>query len=314
MKKKHIFPKAILPIGDYTPSISVPDEFMMFIRDTNIAKEKAFLSEHLLFEEKLTTLYLRNVSNIQKYSGVYSINTRKYGKVIIVDPYTFYIPYHINARLYGIYFRARNILEAFMNFASLSYKAIKEDRMGFLKRRYPDRWMEVKQLVNDVDAFITSFFIVFVVFIYFHALSHHIIEDVSTYLEVIGKGKYSPFKRTEEESFCSWVSFTTLEGYKIPEILYQSKKVERLLRMFHPILPRIPREDIIDVTYFAIPLLYAFFTQRETSYPKPLISKNVSRFLSVIWEPMRLLHFTYEVEPVKINDVEIFERLFVTTY
>ncbi len=307
----------ILPVGEYELTPWLPESFLSFIIDADTEPkkkemEKVILPETIDLESRI--LYLRNLKDLKTFARVKRVDVKKYGKSIIVDPYTFYYPYHLDLRSYGIYFRAKNIIEDFLEFAALSYLAIDKDKLAFLGKKFPDRWLMLRQLLRNLNAFIASFFVVFAVFSYFHALTHHIIEDISTYLEGIKKAKYSPIKRDEEEEFCVWVSFRALESYKIPEILYQSKKVERILRMFYPILPKVPREDIIDVTQFAIPLLYCFFVYRNSVLPKPRISRKVSKLFSVIWEPMRVLHFTYEHEPVKINDIEIFERLFVTTY
>jgi len=136
---------------------------------------------------------------------------------------------------------------------------------------------------------------------------------MSLYLELIKKGKYSPISSIEEEKFANWAAFQALESYKVPEVLYQSKKAERLLNTFSFMLPPVNREDLVDIIFAMPPLIYTHLIKSNESFFKPEITDGVYKRFSIIWNCIKYQHFTLENDPVKLSvEKEIFDRIYLT--
>jgi len=308
----------MLPIEIYKPEILRKTEYLERLR--NLREELGTTLPIELSFPPIKTIgfaaMYKDLPIFKRYSEVDTVAGKKrYSRTIIVDPLVFYVPYHLDISNYGIYFRVEKIKDDFKKFLNFVYHAIKGNHLAFLRNEHPSRWSKLKRLPDSLDEFIVSFFIAYVAYLYFHALTHHIIEDISTYLEIIGRGKYSPIKSIEEERFAEWTAFKALESYKVPEVLYQSKKAERLLNIFSFMLPSVEPEKLVDVTFAMPVLLYVYFERDKNEVYLPSVSKDVSRKLSVIWKPFKDAHFTLEEDPVRIGkDMEIFNRIYLTKF
>ena len=318
MKILDIISDSILKVGVYKPRTLLKTNA---VEQLDRIKSQAFADEiEKIFRENLRKIgfaaVYKDLSQFETFKSINSLaGKRNYGKTIIVDEFSFYVPYHIDAVNFGIYFRIERIKRDFRNFANYTYYALRNGYLSFLKDEYPSRWIRLRGLINQPEAFIVSLFISYIAFHYFHALNHHIIEDISTYLECIKKGKYSPLRSIEEEKFAIWAAFRALESYKVPEVLYQSKKAERLFNLFSHILPAVEPEKIVDVTFAMPTLLYVFYNYHRENIFVPEVTRKASYILSIIWPVMKHLHYTFEIEPIRImGEHEIFSRLFITQF
>ena len=317
-KKDDILKRNLLPVEKYFPRILKKQN--IFTRLQKLWLEAHVEELEVIFEELSKKLGFaaayRDLPIFKNYAEVDSLaSKKKYGKTIIVDRFSFYVPYHVDPVNFGIYFRAKRIENDFRKFAHFVYYLLKNRELLFLRDEYPSRWVHFRSLVNRPKEFIVSLFVAYISHLYFHALTHHIIEDISMYLELIKKGKYSPVRSIDEEKFAEWVAFKTMESYKVPEVLYQSRKAERLINMFSYMLPPADPEKIVDVT-FAIPtLLYVHFNSHEATIFSPEVTKEVSQCFSIIWEVMKHLHFTLETDPLELPEgYTVFTRIFLTRY
>ncbi len=256
----------------------------------------------------------RDLSIFDKFTDFISIaGKKKYGRSIIVDKLAFYVPYHVDIENYGIYFRIKNIETDFRKFAHFVYFGLVNNDFSFFRDDFPSRWIRFKSLKDNPKAFVVSLFIAYISFHYFHSLTHHIIEDISSYLEIIGKGKYSPISSLDEEKFANWAAFQALESYKVPEVLYQSKKAERLLNTFSFMLPPVNRDDLIDIIFAMPPLMYIHLLKSSGNFYNPEVTESIYRRFSIIWNCMKYQHFTLENDPVKlVSEKEIFDRVYLT--
>lgn len=316
MSIKYLARESLLRLGTYLPFYLTREEIkekLFYLWDNAYAPEIDSILEPSMKKLGFAAVF-KDLSIFSKYTDVSSIaSKKKYGKSIIVDKLTFYVPYHVDMENYGIYFRINNLESDFRKFAHFVYYGLSSDGFLFFRDDYPSRWLHFKSLRNKLEAFIVSLFIGYISFHYFHALAHHIIEDISLYLEFIGKERYSPVSSMEEEKFANWAAFQALESYKVPEVLYQSKKAERLLNTFSFMLPPVNREDLVDII-FAIPtLIYVHLAKSNKSFFVPEITSGVYKRFSIIWDCMKYLHFTLENDPVKLRvEKEIFERVYLT--
>ena len=318
MSIKEILSQNILPVEKYVPkSLEKPAIMQRLIEVRNEAYSNEI--ERALNETPKTIGFASVYKDLPSFEDFRHLNTiagrKKYGKVIIVDPFSFYVPYHLDSLNYGIYFRVERIKKDFRRFAHFVYYALENGYLMFLKDEHPSRWTHLKALIGNPREFVVSLFIAYIAYIYFHALTHHIVEDISSYLELIGRRKYSPIRSVDEEKFAEWVAFKTLESYKVPEVLYQSKKAERLLSLFSFMLPQVEPEKLVDVTFAMPVLLYIHFERYRDALYYPEVTQAISSHFSIIWEVMKHLHFTLEIEPVRIpGEQDIFLRLYLTKF
>lgn len=313
---RNLAKETLLIPSKYIPSYLRREELVNRLADL---WDEAYSDEiERLFEESKQRLGFAAVyKDLEIFNHFANIETlaskKKYGKTIIVDKLTFYVPYHIDLENYGIYFRINRIEKDFKKFAHFVHYGLINNQFLFFRDEYPSRWHHFKSLVKKPEAFIVSLFIAYISFHYFHALTHHVVEDISSYLELIGKGKYSPISSLEEEKFANWAAFQALESYKVPEVLYQSKKAERLLNTFSYMLPPVDREDLVDVIFVMPPLIYVHLLKSSTYSFEPELTRSIFKKFSIIWSCMKYQHFTLENDPVKlIVEKEIFERIYLT--
>lgn len=308
----------LLPVGKYVPKLL--EKRGVIEKLIRIHEDSYDESLELVFDEAPKKMGFaaayRDMPFLAEYASTDTVaGKKKYGKTIIVDKLVFYVPYHLKPRDYGIYFRANRIEKDFKKFAHFVYIALKNKELAFLKEEFPARWVHFRTLIDRPREFIVSLFIGYISHVYFHALTHHIIEDISTYLELIRKGKYSPVRSINEEKFAEWVAFKALESYRVPEVLYQSKKVERLINIFSYMLPPANPDRIVDITFAMSSLLYVHFRSFESVIYAPEVTHDIARYFSIIWEVMKSHHFTLEIEPLILPyDNEIFTRIFLTKY
>jgi hypothetical protein len=106
---------------------------------------------------------------------------------IIIDPLAFYVPYHFNTGLWGIYFRINEINKDFNNFI-------------------PKVGSKIQLLGRQLGCLC---FAPYIRIIFLHELCHHVLEDIATISEQYSRTKCYPFlTRNEEEGLCEYIAFT----------------------------------------------------------------------------------------------------------
>ena len=140
-------------------------------------------------------------------------------KSLVVDEHLIYVPYHYDANGCGIYFRIGNLWRDFHIFINLAYSAFENSRILWVLADESDtQALKLRRLYKNPKSLVCSLFIEYIVFHYAHGIAHHVFEDVAFLLETMKKGKYSLVKSDEEEEYCRYVAFSTLEKY-MPGVL-----------------------------------------------------------------------------------------------
>jgi len=200
---------------------------------------------------------------------------------LIEDPLAYYVPYH-SPRM-GIYFRVNRMLSDFSNFISRWY--------GFM----------VNIKVQDIWR-------VYVMTIFWHEMAHHVIEDVTSVMEYLGKLKYPPLPRHIEEGFCEFNAFSTIEkrlsGPRWCRVPFTFINVPSKTRS----KTRIPintRKRILSCLY------YHWGRNTHSSIYKPVVDPIVPKVVDGLWNGFWCAHLGgYDV--IKAPD-EIYRHLYCTT-
>lgn len=209
---------------------------------------------------------------------------------IIIDPLAYYVPYHFNLKLWGIYFRVKEINKDFNNF--------------------------VNRILYKFKSFQKQFrflcFLPYIRVIYFHELAHHTIEDVGTMFKYHSTKNYPFLTRTEEEGLCEYMAFKTqlhaMRPFYIPTSLYGIK---------FNIIPKIHPSPILKkFNEFILSELYYHWNRQNNPVYKPKIYRNVGGKVGPLWYSFWQSHKNHwNVIKIKIPTgkwIEIYKRVFST--
>jgi len=237
---------------------------------------------------------------------------KKYsGKVIIVDRLAFYVPYHYDPENYGIYFRVSEVLKDFIEIASIFYEIVQVPRfiraLGDESEALASRLLRLRR---NIRSFVNSLFVEFIVFFYAHLIAHHVFEDLGYILEQMRKGRYSPLKSKEEEAFCYYIAFNALSRYMLG-VLQRSKKAERLINIFFPILQNFSWDSIISINFATTKILYIYYVANNRIEP-PIVKKSLYERFSILFNVLWKFHYTYEEDIGPPNVRPIIQRIFLT--
>ncbi|MEM2414096.1 MAG: hypothetical protein QW109_05705 [Sulfolobales archaeon] len=170
---------------------------------------------------------------------------------VIEDPLAYYVPYHSPEM--GIYFRINRMLSDFQNFIF--------------------KWGAYVKGLSVEDLWY-----VYVITILWHEMCHHVIEDVATLLEWMGRGKYPLMIRNVEEMFCEFNAFSTAErqlsppgGYRIPIIT-----LDRIPAAFRE---RRARRMVLSYLY------YHWGRDDPSSIYRPRVDSAVPQLINGLWNP-----------------------------
>jgi hypothetical protein len=112
-------------------------------------------------------------------------------EIIIIDPLAYYIPYHHDDENWGIYFRVDKIILDFKDFITF-----------------------ISRISRIITIDIEDAWSIYIMVIFWHELTHHVLEDIITVIETIRRGRLYPiFKRDEEERFSEYTAFSTAYEY-----------------------------------------------------------------------------------------------------
>ncbi|MCR6693218.1 MAG: hypothetical protein MRT15_12550 [archaeon YNP-LCB-003-016] len=199
---------------------------------------------------------------------------------VIKDPLAYYVPYHFSEM--GIYFRINKMISDFRAFVS----------------KYP--WP------NNIT--VNELWYVYVMTIFWHEMAHHVIEDVATLMEWMGKARYPLMPHLVEEMFCEFNAFTTAEKQLSPPNRYNI-----------PILPyaNLPSGISKGETAFLNRrlilscLYYHWGRNNPTSTYRPIVRIEASQAVDGLWNGLWNAHKGgYEVVKAPY---EIYKRLYCTT-
>ncbi len=279
-------------------------------------------SPHPAIEETLRTLeesydlLSRHLVDLDCFRGVDSARRPKRysGKTLVVDKHAIYVPYHYDHQNYGIYFRIKRVWEDFAGFAGWAYRALHIPRaLRILAEESDAQIARLLRLRRDPHLLVRSLFVEYIVFHYAHMVSHHVFEDIGLIFERMGKGRYSLVKSLEEENFCSYVAFTTLERY-IPGVLARSRKAERLVGVFHPLIHSLRLENIESMNFATTKLLYIYYDVARNPWMMPRVDSRTMNRIGLIFWALWKLHYTYEEDLVDFKNRPLIYRLYLTTY
>ncbi|MEX0569301.1 MAG: hypothetical protein Q6363_009150 [Candidatus Njordarchaeota archaeon] len=276
------------------------DAILENIRSLDLVKDALF---HFV-NEKEYFVYWVEKNRPKRYSK----------KTLVVDDIFLYIPYHFKKEDYGIYFRIEKLWNDFALFSSYAYRILQIGRMIRILAEESEAYMDrLRKIRRNVPVLINSLFVEYLVFHYAHSIAHHVFEDMATIFEYAKKGKYSLISSIEEENFCYYIAFSTLERY-IPGVLLRSKKAERLVNILYPIVPKFRWDFVESINFATTKLLYVYYKVYESEEKCPVVYDKVkSKYGTLFWILWRM-HYTYEEDIVEREIVPIIQRLFLTFY
>lgn len=191
----------------------------------------------------------------------------------IVDPFSIYIPYHADIENWGIYIRARRVVEDFLAFC----EEFEVEEVG-----------------------VPLVFTIYLNTVMTHAMMHHIVEDIATLLEFgSGSSRYPLLKREEEEGFCEYMAFTR----KIAST--------RFTKLF-PAVMRWRAGEYGEIFAKVTSALYFHWRRAEDPVYRPRITPEVSRALGPFSFVVKFSHRIESATVLKVRGDEVNRRVFVT--
>ena len=198
---------------------------------------------------------------------------------IISDPLAYYVPYHHYPSKWGIYFRIYRVLDFFER----------------IMKSYVLRQLYYK----DPYTFARLAWVVYVSYIYWHELAHHIIEDISSL-----KGNKYPFLiKRDEEGLAEWHAFLTAEK-RIWPMIYRMLSIPRAHQKR---LDKRFRRVVLSAIYYEA-------NRRNDPIYRPVVRSNVVKMLGDLWMPIREASVrnanVYLVKGIE----EVYSRIYLTMW
>lgn len=205
------------------------------------------------------------------------------GVDMIRDPLAYYVPYHWNADLWGIYFRRRKILADFGRWTSSGKRVVPRSRRGVC-------------------------FVVYMRLVYFHELCHHVLEDIAQ----LKGGRYPLLTNIEEEGLCEYMTFTKQNNarspFKVPYPLHG------IFSNYYQTRDRLQSRDVGDLNKWIINELYEHWNRASDKVYRPIVGRGVPEKVGLLWRCFWNSHKDW------LNDVfyapnsytEVVDRIFST--
>ncbi|MEB2793017.1 MAG: hypothetical protein G5Z42_00795 [Caldisphaeraceae archaeon] len=223
----------------------------------------------------------RDISDKTIYSGEESDIKSGEELGIIIDPLAYYVPYHHYPSKWGIYFRIYKVLDFF--------------------ERIMKSYVLQQLYYKDPYTFARLAWVVYVSYIYWHELAHHIIEDISSL-----KGNKYPFLiERNEEGLAEWHAFLTAENRVWP----------MTYRMFYHTIPRAHQKRL-DKRFRRAVLSAIYYEANRRNDPiyRPVVRSNVVKTLGDLWMPVREASVrnanAYLVKGIE----EVYSRVYLTRW
>ena len=284
-------------------------------------------SEYVHEEHPEVKNIVRNIEDVEDVLSRYILNPeyfkawsnrprpKRYSKkTIVVDDVFYYVPYHYDPINYGMYFRLDRIWRDFLGFVNYTIDMLNIPRLlRIVSDESESHILKLNRVRKNIKVLVNSLFVEYIIFHYAHSVAHHVFEDIALIFENFGKGKYSMLSALNEENFCHYIAFTTLERY-IPGVLVRSKKAERLIRIFYPLVPEFKWELVETINFATTKLLYAYYSVHSDNYRRPFISSKVRKRFELPFRVLWKYHYTYEEEIPTMKSKPFILRLFLTRY
>lgn len=301
--------KMLQTIGEYKV---VPPDILVRFLDTKETMEEYLISP---FEEALnaTLALFPKIPAREELELTIPMGHRYTKFLYVVDPQTLYIPYHYHEpTLYGIYFREKQIYKDARILSGLAWNLLKDDRF-FERLKIPevDR-SNIRIFMKHPLLGFSTLVTLYIEALYFHALAHHVVEDISTLLELNNLGEYSIIKDSrEEESFCEFIMYDALQNIPSPGVAYKL-----LCKLRDGVI--IPPVSLDDIARFLRSYRRAFAAAlyihrsktiyKDYQFMKPAVSEEVAKKILPIFKGLWYTHI-FDLEPVETGE-EITRRIY----
>lgn len=299
---------------EYVPRLSRRslDELIGYAEDWTCGDTRIFdeLLRSVGDVERVLSRHIKEPDYLKKWVNIK--RPKRYNrKSIVVDDALFYIPYHYSIDDFGVYFRIERLWNDFKCFLNFMYCALENPRVLRIIAEESDTLaLKLRRLYKRPHSLVCSLFVEYIVFHYAHGIVHHVFEDVSRLLEMLGKGKYCVVGAREEEEYALYVAFSTLEKY-MPGVLSRSKKAERLIDIFYPLIPDFEWRLVESINYATTKLLYVYYIHHKESLFRPVISASIREGINTIFWLVWKHHYTYEDDVIVLRGKPIMQRIYL---
>lgn len=207
----------------------------------------------------------------------------------IEDPLAFYAPYHYVGDKYGIYFRIYRMIDDFKDFISKYYKFINKELPGI---NFWDIWE------------------VYFATIFWHEMTHHIVEDIATVMEWKNLGKYPLLSRKAEERFCEFVAFARIR-LVLPLYVSCRSLIDEIRKRRSQIMVKSIRSRQIKTVILSC-LYYHWNRDDPNSIYRPIIEPEIPQIINGLWNAFWYAH-NYPGTVIRAPD-EIYGRIYFVTF
>ncbi|MFA4647740.1 hypothetical protein P8X24_10935 [Pyrococcus kukulkanii] len=206
-------------------------------------------------------------------------------KGIVVDFLAFYVPYHYSRSDWGIYLRLPKILGAFKG----------------IVRNY-GAYIGISNIGDVLGAFT-----VFLAYIYWHELTHHIVEDICSMMGA----NYPVLSRQEEEGLAEWHAFVTAERrLSLPYRPYRRLNTAIISRGIWWKIPNPGKEARRKI----LSAIYYYFRRDKDPIYKPIVRDSVVKKLGLLWTPVREASVRGGYAYLVDSREEVYHRVYWTIY
>jgi len=202
---------------------------------------------------------------------------------VIVDPLAFYLPYNYHLKRWGIYFRIKKMLQTF--------EKMIEIYGGYL---------DIKDLETALRVWM-----VFVAYVYFHELTHHIVEDISKLKNVT----YPTLNKVEEEGLAEWHAFSTLTAEARTSLHYKPFGRLPLAKLGYRVRP--PEKEFVEKV---LSVIYYFMGRDVDPIYRPLVLGTTVQKLEPLWTPVREASIRGAYAYLVNGMEEVYHRVYLTRY
>jgi len=265
-------------------------------------KEEGLIDEYLnRFVRGLNSTGLLRFKRLPDEIPIRAYSAR-YQRMIVIDPFLVYIPYHYDKDLWGAYYKYDWIMSDLRQFLK-----------GILSLYKARSIMRTFERIEEVSRILYKGVTVYLSHIYHHALAHNVLEDIISILRnYVSEVTYPIVKAASEEKLCEYAAFTVNPPRTVNRVLdfLGKSPTQEVVNIIKHIFGLRMNELNISPTEYELlkAALYVHWDRSNDRVYKPEIAEDISYILP-LWKPIWTVHrFSWKV--IETPEEELWDRIF----
>ncbi|MCD6157496.1 MAG: hypothetical protein J7J75_00365 [Euryarchaeota archaeon] len=286
-------------IEEWTPKAKVILSYEITERENILIKD--YLRK---FSRSLESLGLIRFKKLPEDIPV-QVYSARYQRMIAIDPFLVYVPYHYDEDFWGVYYKYNWIMQD-----------LEEFLRGVLSMYKTRSIVKTFESINEVSRVLYKAVAVYLSHIYHHALAHNVLEDIASILKnYVPEVSYPITKAAPEERLCEYAAFTVSPPRTVNRILdflgkTHTQEVINIIR--HTFGLRANELNIPIREYELLKAaLYAHWDRANDRIYKPEIVEEI-KYILPMWRPIWAVH-RFSWKTVEDPKEELWDRIFWIT-